>query len=456
MTVNVKTIPSINTPLTDKEGRMNPVWHSFLRSFVAASANGTISSSSTTGTVTAGSGLTGGGTGDITLAVGAGQGISVDADQVNVDIHDQTRVNAALDDEVLINDISDNNSIRKTTVRDIASFGGTVPAGNSGEMQYNNSGFFGADSGTTTDGAGTVSISTALTVATNTKITNSGGIGIIRFDGSTGNSPRVVTDGSGGYSFYASLPGGWANNANLYFRATSPNPVIWNFDTNNTITMDNSNSTNTGVQFNGKMALSRCMHSSITASTTQTQGNGALTGDYNNVTTVANANDTVTLPEAFRSRFCLVRNAGANVLQVFPASGDDLGAGANTATTIRPGEHFIWFAIDTTTWHQVAGVMRHTVKSGITASTTQTQGQQPLTMDVNEVSTVANANDVVTLPTAPSYSRTVTIINNGANTLQIFPASGDNLGAGVNTSTTLASGSNVRYTNYDSTNWEAI
>ena len=94
------------------------------------------------------------------------------------------------------------------------------------------------------------------------------------------------------------------------------------------------------------------------------------------------------------------------------------------------------------------------VTSGITASTTQTQGQQPLTSTINEISTVANANDTVTLPTAKT-GLTAVIINNGANTLKIFPASSDNLGAGVDTSTTLASGSNVTYRAYDITNWES-
>lgn len=93
--------------------------------------------------------------------------------------------------------------------------------------------------------------------------------------------------------------------------------------------------------------------------------------------------------------------------------------------------------------------------AGITASATQTQGQQALTSQNNEVSTVAAANNVVTMPVAIA-GRRIVIINNGANTLQIFPASGDNLGAGLNTSVTLASGSNVEYVAYNATNWEQL
>lgn len=93
--------------------------------------------------------------------------------------------------------------------------------------------------------------------------------------------------------------------------------------------------------------------------------------------------------------------------------------------------------------------------AGITASTTQSQGEGVLTGKLNEVSTVANANDTVTLPAA-SAGNIIIIINNGANTLQIFPASGDNAGGGVDTAITLASGSNITLAAYNATNWETI
>lgn len=100
-------------------------------------------------------------------------------------------------------------------------------------------------------------------------------------------------------------------------------------------------------------------------------------------------------------------------------------------------------------------LIRRDVNAGIVASTTQTQGNGALTAEVNEVATVANVNDTVTLPTAVAGLKIV-IINNGANTLRIFPASGDNLGAGADTATTLAAGSNVVYQSYNATNWESI
>lgn len=95
------------------------------------------------------------------------------------------------------------------------------------------------------------------------------------------------------------------------------------------------------------------------------------------------------------------------------------------------------------------------VNAGLTASTTQTQGNGALTAEINEVSTVANTSDTVTLPAAVVGLKIV-VINNGANAMRIFPASGDNLGAGVNTAmaTNLAATHMVTFIAYDATNWE--
>ncbi|OGM06194.1 hypothetical protein A2125_00930 [Candidatus Woesebacteria bacterium GWB1_43_5] len=98
-------------------------------------------------------------------------------------------------------------------------------------------------------------------------------------------------------------------------------------------------------------------------------------------------------------------------------------------------------------------IIKDSVTATITASTTQTQGNGPLTTNINEVSVVANANDTVTLPAAAA-GLCVKIANNGANVLQIFPASGDDLGAGVNTSDTLIATTNVEFCAYDNINWE--
>ena len=92
--------------------------------------------------------------------------------------------------------------------------------------------------------------------------------------------------------------------------------------------------------------------------------------------------------------------------------------------------------------------------AGITADVGSSQGDGPLTVGVNEISVCANAGDAVTLPVAVvNLSHEVTILNNGANACDVFPASGDNLGAGVDTASSLAAGANITYKSYDATNW---
>jgi len=95
------------------------------------------------------------------------------------------------------------------------------------------------------------------------------------------------------------------------------------------------------------------------------------------------------------------------------------------------------------------------VNATITASTTQTQGNGALTAEVNEVSAVGSANDTVTLPTAVAGLK-IHILNNGANTLQIFPASGDDLGQGADNATTMVAGNNVTFLAFDDTTWESV
>lgn len=442
------SLPSISVPFTDSQGRINPIWHEFLRSFVASSVAGTVASSVTAPQIKANNGLIGGGpiTADIPLRVGQGDGIAVNADDVSVSISGATYRIGKLDDEVLVSNPSENNAIKRTRLRDIV--GLNAPGGASGSVQYNNSGTFTGDTGLTYDGAGTLSLSSSIKVGSSGIILNKGsGVNTIFFDGTSGNA-RIQSTGGGGYSFLTGVAG--TSQLVLSISSTSASINIGYSNGRNIILDDIS------MSFSGNIPLCRNTSSTYSASTSQSQGFGSLTSDYNIISTVANDNDTVTLPTAILGRQCLVYNNGAKILQIFPASGANLGKGTNASITLLPGAYYTWVATSTTNWYQIDGETRLTNASGITASTTQTQGQQPLTKDVNEISVVANINDTVTLPSATSYSRSIVIINNGANILQIFPASGNNLGLGLNTSTVLAAGASVRYTNYNNVNWKAI
>lgn len=78
----------------------------------------------------------------------------------------------------------------------------------------------------------------------------------------------------------------------------------------------------------------------------------ALTAQWNNVTTVATAGDSVKLPAAVLGQEITVRNSGAAALAVFPASGDAINAlAANASVTVPVGTVVTFRAIDGTTWY---------------------------------------------------------------------------------------------------------
>lgn len=97
------------------------------------------------------------------------------------------------------------------------------------------------------------------------------------------------------------------------------------------------------------------------------------------------------------------------------------------------------------------------VSAGVTASTTQTQGQGTVSVTsgdmfvVVEVSTCVNANDTITLgATVPG--RVYHVINNGAQTLRVFPASGSNfVGSVADAAVNVAAGAVSEFTCFTST-----
>jgi len=96
-----------------------------------------------------------------------------------------------------------------------------------------------------------------------------------------------------------------------------------------------------------KQNYHKSFESELVASTTQTQGNGAITAQINKIVTVANDNDTITLPTAREGDEISIINGGAKDLQIYPASGDDLGNGLNQSMLLETNERIKFFAEDT-------------------------------------------------------------------------------------------------------------
>jgi len=134
------------------------------------------------------------------------------------------------------------------------------------------------------------------------------------------------------------------------------------------------------------------------------------------------------------------------------ASDPDTGLGAsgnNQLSLIAGGVEGIRLTEST-------GVLQtHQLTAGITADVGSAQGDGALVSSYNEISVCANPGDAVTLPSASAGIK-VTIINNGANAADVFPASGDDCGGGADTAVSLAAGSNITYMAIDATTWEVI
>lgn len=93
---------------------------------------------------------------------------------------------------------------------------------------------------------------------------------------------------------------------------------------------------------------------------------------------------------------------------------------------------------------------------GLTASVTQTQaGGLALLSSYNEIATVATTGDALTAFAVVAGTRLI-VINNGANNLQLFPAVGDDIGAGVDTAITIAAGDIGIFIGRDATNWDTL
>jgi len=104
-------------------------------------------------------------------------------------------------------------------------------------------------------------------------------------------------------------------------------------------------------------AASETSTDSITAGTTQTQaGATALTTVYNQVTTCANFLDGVALPSATAgANKCVIINAGANAVQVWPANGssETIAGGSADAADVAPlwpGEQREYSCVDGIDW----------------------------------------------------------------------------------------------------------
>jgi len=174
-------------------------------------------------------------------------------------------------------------------------------------------------------------------------------------------------------------------------------------DNTTAVFLDGDN-TFTGVQtFSAPTVIDA--NTTITAFATGGQASAtALTGEYNNVTTVASAFDSVKLLTAVAGQVQTVKNSGAAILSVFPNTGDSINALAvNLSVDIPVGGEVTFRAISDTVWET-----KEVLYSS--APTTQTGGL--------EIKASDNASNVDVTITNASHGQatTVTIPDSGLAT----------------------------------------
>jgi len=96
----------------------------------------------------------------------------------------------------------------------------------------------------------------------------------------------------------------------------------------------------------------------LTADVGSAQGNGIILSSFNVYSTVGTAGDAATLPATFDvgTTIYVKNDAATNSMDVFPALGDDAGAGTNLAVAVAAGAFAVFFATATdATWTKLMG-----------------------------------------------------------------------------------------------------
>jgi hypothetical protein len=153
------------------------------------------------------------------------------------------------------------------------------------------------------------------------------------------------------------------------------------------------------------------VNTTITAFATGGQASAtALTGEYNNVTTVASAFDSVKLLTAVLGQTQTVKNSGAAILSVFPNTSDSINALAvNLSVDIPVGGEVTFRAISDTVWETIEVLY-------VSSPTTQTGG-----VAIKATASAGNTDTTIT-NASQAAARTYTIPDAGASTTFVMGA----------------------------------
>ena len=133
-------------------------------------------------------------------------------------------------------------------------------------------------------------------------------------------------------------------------------------------------------------------------------------------------------------------DSSATAPNILPANSDidtGLGRAGTDALSLIAG------AVEAVRLTEVSShiIQTHEAQVGITANANQSQGDTPLLSTYNVISVVAAATNAVTLPAVFGVGTKIYVKNDDStDSMNIWPASGDNAGAGADTAVALAAG----------------
>jgi len=167
------------------------------------------------------------------------------------------------------------------------------------------------------------------------------------------------------------------------------------------------------------------------------QANATLLGpDYNEVSVVATAADSVKLPVASSPIEVVVANTSANACQVFGTGTDAInGIASGVGISQNPSSICRYVSIKPGVWKVQPGIGHShqfptvSTQTGVTATASGTQTTSTvLSAVMTRVTTVATTADSVTLPVGLPGMR-LTVSNVSSNSMGVFPDSGSIINA---------------------------
>ena len=112
------------------------------------------------------------------------------------------------------------------------------------------------------------------------------------------------------------------------------------------------------TELSGNIIQNFSINPGLAADVTSAQGSGIIISSFNIYDTVGTAGDSATLPSTFaEGTIIFIKNgAAANSMDVFPASGDDLGQGVNTVEALAAGDFAVYIATTASSvWEKLMG-----------------------------------------------------------------------------------------------------